>query len=321
MAIGAQLKHIDTGTMGDTVLGRKPRVGVLMSTYNGERYLMEQIETIAAQEGVEVVLCVRDDGSKDKTREMLEEVSRSSIGCISSWNIELGENAGFLGSFEKLLMGAEGCDFYAFSDQDDFWVPEKLVRAVAALEASGADLYASAVDIADEDLNPIGRNDFPGLAYTIPAELIRHRLAGHNMVWSEGLQREILRFGSLSCWSHDQHIVLANLLAGKNMVFDRSSYVLHRRLQNSVTPGGAGLAKRLRHELRMMWNPGLAWDRAALAKEMLELPEAKVSEADRRFLAECAERKRFALAFDKRFDCGLTAGNVEARASVLLGRF
>ena len=321
MAIGAQLKHIDTGTMGNTALGRKPRVGVLMSTYNGERYLMEQIETIAAQEGVEVVLCVRDDGSKDKTREILEEASRSSMGCITSWNIELGENAGFLASFEKVLMGAEGCDFYAFSDQDDFWLPEKLERAVAALEASGADLYASAVDIADESLNPIGRNDFPGLTYTIPAELIRHRLAGHNMVWSEGLQREILKFGSLSCWSHDQHIVLASLLSGKDMVFDRSSYVLHRRLQNSVTPGGAGLAKRLRHELRMMWNPGLAWDRTALAKDILAIPDVELAVSDRRFLDKCAEHKRLSLARDPAFNCGFAAGNVEARLSALLGRF
>ena len=316
-----RLLFADTKTAKSADNGFIPRVGVLMSTYNGERYLMEQIETIAAQEGVEVVLCVRDDGSKDKTREMLEEVSRSSMGCISSWNIELGENAGFLGSFEKLLMGAEGCDFYAFSDQDDFWLPEKLVRAVAALEASGADLYASAVDIADESLNPIGRNDFPGLTYTIPAELIRHRLAGHNMVWSEGLQREILRFGSLSCCSHDQHIVLASLLAGKDMVFDQSSYVLHRRLQNSVTPGGAGLAKRLRHELRMMWNPGLAWDRAVLAKDILAIPDAELAVSDRRFLDKCAEHKRLSLARDPAFNCGFAAGNVEARLSALLGRF
>ena len=321
MAIGAQLKHIDTGTMGDTVLGRKPRVGVLVSTYNGERYLMEQIETIAAQEGVEVLLFVRDDGSRDKTREILEEVSRAPMGCISSWSIELGENAGFLASFEKVLMGAGGCDFYAFSDQDDFWLPEKLVRAASALEASGADLYASAVDIADESLNPTGRNDFPGLTYTIPAELIRHRLSGHNMVWSEGLQREILKYGPLSCWSHDQHIVLASLLAGKDMVFDQSSYVLHRRLHNSVTPGGAGLAKRLRHELRMMWNPGLAWDRAVLAKDILAIPDAELAVSDRRFLDKCAEHKRLSLARDPAFNCGFAAGNVEARLSALLGRF
>ncbi|WP_322153464.1 glycosyltransferase [Paratractidigestivibacter sp.] len=321
MSTGTQLKYIDTGSMGDIVLGHKPRVGVLMSAYNGNRYLMEQIETIAAQEGVDVVLYVRDDGSRDETREMLVEVSRAPMGCITSWIVDLGDNVGFLGSFEKLLMSADGCDFYAFSDQDDFWLPNKLACAVAALETSCADLYASSVEVVDESLSPIGRNDFPGLAYTIPAELIRHRLAGHNMVWTAGLQRGILRLGSLPCWSHDQHVVLASLLADKGMVFDKASYVLHRRLRNSVTPGGAGLAKRLRHEFRMMWNPGLAWNRAALAGSILELGYCDLRDSDMRFLLKCANRKRLSLVRDPSFDCGLALGNFEARLSVMLGRF
>ena len=52
---------------------KKPVVLVLMSTYNGERFLKEQIDSILSQEGVEVRLLVRDDGSKDHTCEILEE--------------------------------------------------------------------------------------------------------------------------------------------------------------------------------------------------------------------------------------------------------
>ena len=321
MGIGPELKHIDTRAIEGVASGFRPRIGVLLSTYNGERYLKEQINSIAAQEGVEVALIVRDDGSTDKTCETLEALSEKSLGCISSWSIEIGENVGFLVSFETLLMNAAGCDYYAFSDQDDFWFPEKLIRAVKALRSTSADLYASSVEIADESLNPIGCNDFPNLEYTIPAELIRHRLAGHNMVWTESLQCRLLNFGAIPCQCHDQHVVLACLLSGKNMIFDKASYALHRRLQSSVTPGGTGLTKRIRHELRMLWNSGHASDRATLAETILSLPGAELSDADRIFLAKCAKRKRFALASDVSFDCGLAIGNVEARISVLLGRF
>lgn len=321
MMVGPVLKHIDTRDSGNAVSGATPRVGVLMSTYNGEKYLRDQIETIAAQEGVVVRLFVRDDGSSDMTRAILGDLSQKPLGCIDSWEVELGENVGFLPSFEKLLMSATGCDYYAFSDQDDFWLPEKLRLAVGALESTGSALYASAVEIADEGLTSIGRNDFPGLVYSIQGEFIRHRLAGHNMVWTDSLQRRLAGFGSLPCWSHDQHVVLAGLLAGEDLVFDSASYVLHRRLQNSVTPGGAGMSKRLRHELRMLWNPGMSWDRAALAEAVLNLCDVEFSEYDRRFLAKCAERKRLSLVMDGSFDCGFKTGNFEARLAVLLGRF
>lgn len=316
-----KLRHIDTGIVKNNEVGYIPRVGVLMSTYNGERYLREQIESIAAQEAVDIVLFVRDDGSRDKTGELLSELSQKPYGCISTWKVEMGNNLGFLGSFEELLSGAMGCEFYAFSDQDDYWFPEKLRIAVWALNATNASLYASTVEIADENLNPIGRNEFPGLSYSIPAEIIRHRLPGHNMVWTDSLQQQLRGFGPLPCWSHDQHVVVAGLLSGGELVFDRASYVLHRRLYDSVTPGGAGLSKRICHELRMLWNPGRAWDRSALAKSILAIPNARVSESDRGFLTKCAEHELLALVSDEAFDCGLPVGNIEAVISVLLGRF
>lgn len=321
MSQGPCLINVHTSEEAPMVFGHAPRVGVLMSTYNGEHYLREQVETIAAQDGVEVELFVRDDGSTDGTRALLADLSARPNGCISSWHVEYGENIGFLASFERLLMGGFGCDYYAFSDQDDYWLPEKLSRAIASMRETGAGLYASVVEIADEDLNPVGSNGFPGLSYTVPAELIRHRLAGHTMVWSDGLQRRIKELGALPVWSHDQHVVLAGLLTGYDLVFDGASYVLHRRLANSITPGGVGLARRVRHELGMLWNAGHTWDRASLARVILGLDGVVIGDNDRRFLEKCAEGKRFSLASDSAFNCGLAVGNVEARLSILLGRF
>lgn len=97
-----------------------------MSTYNGEKYIAEQIESIAAQKNVDVRLLIRDDSSKDRTLEIIEEYQHKY-----EWiDIVKGENLGAAGSFRDLVMSAPDSDYYAFADQDDIWYPEKLEKAI-----------------------------------------------------------------------------------------------------------------------------------------------------------------------------------------------
>lgn len=303
---------------------RGSSVCVLMSTYNGEHYVEEQISSIAAQDEVSVFLKVRDDGSSDRTIEITSNsAEKYGIDCF----IERGSNLGFLDSFEKLLLEAEGHDYYAFSDQDDVWDSRKLKIAVRALEGSKETpaLYASSVVITDENLSPISRNDFPGFTYSIRSEFVRHRLAGHTMVWNDSLQKKIRAIGRLSAWSHDQHIVLAGLLSSAALYLDSASYVKHRRLPGSITPGGGSPMKRIRHELEMTLNVSGKFDRCTLATELLEL-RTKLGREDIEFLRSVTSYKqsfasRIGFAFSPLLSCGMGAGDLEARAAVLLGRF
>ena len=106
---------------------------VLMSTYNGDKYIREQLDSILNQEGVDVYLLVRDDGSQDSTCEILSEYSSNyaNVDWIS------GDNVGFVKSFSALVRMALDYeiipDFYAFADQDDIWFPEKLKTSCLAL--------------------------------------------------------------------------------------------------------------------------------------------------------------------------------------------
>lgn len=316
-------------TAGIHNLDRRPRVGVLLSTYNGEQYLQEQIESIASQEGVDVVMFIRDDGSVDGTQDLLKRNAKTPVQAISEWNIEFGDNLGFLKSFEALLFKASGCDYYAFSDQDDVWDSRKLISAAVACKSyeNSPVLYASTVSIADEHLNRIGENSFPKFVYGIPSELIRHRLAGHTMLWNSALQRNILNYSSslTACWSHDQFVTITALLTGADLLLDNSPYVLHRRLDSSVTPGGGGILKRLRHETNLLMNQGRKANRKLLAKEILELSDKYISDEDQRFLSLCTQSQsvfhRVMLLKCRAFNCGLFWGNAEAMLSVLLGRF
>ncbi len=97
------------------------RVQVLMSTYNGERFLEEQIESLLSQSWKNLEILIRDDGSTDGTMEILERY------CMRYSNIQVfaGENVGVAKSFFELLEESDG-DFVAFCDQDDVWLEHKV---------------------------------------------------------------------------------------------------------------------------------------------------------------------------------------------------
>lgn len=105
------------------------KVIVLLSTYNGEEYLQEQLESIYSQTYSNIEILVRDDNSKDNTKSILKEAEEDGkIKLIT------GENVGFVNSFFELLKQASQADYYAFADQDDIWEKDKIQRAISQLE-------------------------------------------------------------------------------------------------------------------------------------------------------------------------------------------
>ena len=109
-------------------------VNVLMSTYNGEKYLSQQIESIINQKGnFDLRLIIRDDGSTDSTPEILEKYAKKYPKIISYY---LEGNKGYNFAFFELLRFSPQADFYAFSDQDDVWIENKLDFAIKALQSA-----------------------------------------------------------------------------------------------------------------------------------------------------------------------------------------
>ena len=131
---GLRCKNDEYRNLGIASLRKEMRVLVLMSTYNGELYLRKQLESILHQDKVRVSLLVRDDGSTDHTCQILKEYGDRYPNM--EW--ETSGNVGFVRSFsilaEKALSFAEPIDLYAFSDQDDIWMPNKLKTACRYLE-------------------------------------------------------------------------------------------------------------------------------------------------------------------------------------------
>lgn len=102
------------------------KIQILMSTYNGSRYIRTQLDSIIAQNIVNKELLIRDDGSTDDTVAIIEEYQRKY-----SWICYYKEkNVGVQKSFFDLLKQADSsADYIAFADQDDEWLPDKLKRS------------------------------------------------------------------------------------------------------------------------------------------------------------------------------------------------
>lgn len=130
-------------------------VAVLMSTYNGELYLREQIDSVLAQEDVKLQLIIRDDGSSDSTASILQEYKNLYSNII----VLLETNCGAENSFNKLCHYASKhlkVDYYAFCDQDDVWDSDKLKIAIDALKKYNAyspNLYFSNLRMVNENLH------------------------------------------------------------------------------------------------------------------------------------------------------------------------
>ncbi len=129
------------------------RVVVLMSTYLGEKYVFDQIESVLNQLPADGQLQIRDDGSTDRTTEIISSFSdpRISLTC--------GPNIGFAQSFFALMTQApHDADMIMLCDQDDVWLPNKISRAwqVIGKANNTPTLYCARQQLVDSALNPIG---------------------------------------------------------------------------------------------------------------------------------------------------------------------
>lgn len=136
------------------------KLRVLMSTYNGEKYLREQLDSILSQtlfqqSDWETELVVRDDGSTDRTCEILAEYTHK----FPEITYHVCDNIGVIASFFELIQSTpDDVDLVALSDQDDVWFEDKLECAAEALckqDAGKPLLYCSMSQPVDEQLNPI----------------------------------------------------------------------------------------------------------------------------------------------------------------------
>lgn len=233
-----------------------PKVLVMMSTYNGELYIEEQIESILIQEEVEVHIAIRDDGSEDRTVRILTQYAHEYPLTFTLFH---EKNIGVKKSFFELIKHAdENYDYYAFCDQDDVWLPNKLLRAIQSINSSvdvnTPVLYCSSTQMVDQKLSPISIwPEQPKKESSIYNALIENICVGCTSVLNaKGFRmiRDTPPTDINKIIMHDWWIYLATSAFGK-VIFDSTPSILYRQHQNNVL-GGASDSILLKWKKRLI---------------------------------------------------------------------
>ncbi|WP_376878364.1 glycosyltransferase family 2 protein [Albirhodobacter sp. R86504] len=208
-----------------------------MATYNGARFVQEQLDSIAAQIGVDWQLVVSDDGSTDETAAIVAAFSRAHPGRVR-W-VE-GPRQGPCANFRHLINHIPAnADLVAFSDQDDVWTPLKLERAVHALsqEPSGkCALYCSRTIVVNDDLTHKSLSRKLRVNPSFSNAIIQNIAGGNTMVINRHAVKLMKAVNSEAgeIVIHDWWIYQIITGVGGAVFFDHEPCVMYRQHGNNV---------------------------------------------------------------------------------------
>ena len=234
-----------------------------MSTYNGEKYLREQIDSILNQENVEVDILIRDDGSTDNTLNILKEYIKKHKNI----NYYTGANLRSAKSFMNLLFTAKEYNYYAFSDQDDVWDKNKLYVAVSKLK-EGYDLYGGKKSIVDSELNILNIEDEIPVSLELGSVILRCRVSGCTMVFTKNLREKLLKYDPIVLSMHDSWVLKVAVSVGK-VFFDNNKYILYRQHSNNVVGAKKSFINQFKERiLNLKKRKEQTFVRLSMAKEL-----------------------------------------------------
>ena len=267
--------------------GKMKKAAILLSTWNGENYLSEQIESLLAQDWNDLVICVRDDGSSDGTPALLE-----SRRGDPRFRITLGENLGFAKSFLTLLRENGGADCYFFCDQDDVWLPDKVSRCAAALEQvdpARPALCFTGREICSEDLKRLGPAPMPSnigflnaLADCVPMGCCMAFNAAARDLAAEHLPEH--------CCGHDWWLYLLCAAFGEVIPLPESG-ILYRRHEGNVSAGGMGFLRFQLWRFRKFFLGGYFTEITAMLREFEAVYGPRLTEEQRGQLSLFTRRR------------------------------
>lgn len=234
------------------------QIQVLMSTYNGKKYLKEQIDSILNQSiGLDkLFILVRDDNSTDNTISILQEYKNN---YPNNFDYYIGENVGPCYSFLDLANHAntEAFDFFAFADQDDFWKPEKLENALKLLSNKNnhiPQLYSSKYTIVNENLEEIQGQNAKKVKFTsFENSLVENVATGCTEVFNKEMLTLFKKANTTKgFFMHDWVLYMLATSLGE-YTYDENSYLLYRQHENNVLGASRGKFNNLSRKVKLFF--------------------------------------------------------------------
>ena len=291
------------------------KVNILMSTYNGQQFLAEQIRSIQEQSYTDWTLFIRDDGSSDNTKEILKDFEHqdSRIHLIDS---DKSDNLGVIKSFHKLV-NHDRADYYFFSDQDDVWLPNKLELSLKEAQNYLADLPLMVymdLKVVNQDLEIMTESMVKSQSHHANTELVQE-LTENTVTGGVAMINHALA----EMWQetddilmHDWYLALLASAFG-NLVFIDQPGELYRQHSDNVL-GARTLSKRFKKWIRPHILFAVYWDliknsqkqashllQMPLSQSNRELIEAFVTIMDKPMLDRFRILRKYGLRKNKAF--------------------
>lgn len=228
------------------------KISVIMASYNGEKYIKEQILSILNQNYRIKELIIGDDGSKDKTIQIIEELilKYSNIKLIKN-----KKNMGVSKNFMNLLKIATG-DIIFFSDQDDIWYENKISKMIEKIvDKEQKILIYSNNDVVDKNLNILTKNmQFEFRKSNILENLLFYNggIQGCSMAITKSLKAEIIKYKKY-IYMHDLIITLFASLYADEIIYIKEALFSYRQHDSNIIGFKKNLKGRLKKILKFKY--------------------------------------------------------------------
>jgi len=237
-------------------------LAIILCTKNGEEFLNHQLESIEKQDFRNFDLFISDDSSSDNTNKIIGSFKK--ISKIKNIFILKGPNKGFAINFIKTLNNIKNkYDYFAFSDQDDIWQPNKLSSAIDALNTLDAklpNLYCSRTINIDEKGNKIGISPLFNKKPSFRNALVQSIAGGNTMVFNSLSANALAEIDlNFEIISHDW--LLYQIVSGSNgkVIYDQNPKILYRQHSKNIIGSNNNLLAIFNRVLLMLRGEFAGW--------------------------------------------------------------
>ena len=282
-----------------------PHVNILLATYNGSRFLKNQLDSLVSQTYEPITIYIRDDGSSDNTVELIQTYIQTNT---SNKQIILLDNGGknlrCPGSFYQILRECQPADYYAFCDQDDIWYPDKIKWAVETLNTeadramplvyfSGYEYYTDDGAFLRHSPKQKEHTQLHDVLYYTPA-------SGFVLVFNETARQKLILNVNPGQELHDRWLLRGAACFGK-VIYDPRYSATHIRHADAVTAEDSSDANLFKSFIQNEIHGTAMTDSKKYLRHFYDVFEPQLSEHDKKTLGLFIRPNNFISQLQKLF--------------------